>query len=150
MQVLIDTGIWLRAFDQTSVDRPLIVRSLRRLWMEKREIVTTSQNIAEFWNVSTRPPAARGGYGLSPSAVNQRVRWIERIARVLPFTLNDYREWRELVVHHQITGVNVHDARLVAVIATNGISSLLTLNVADFRRYPGVVVQSPSDFVASS
>lgn len=147
MLLMIDTGVWLRAFDKSSSERPAIVQSLQRAFAENDEIVTTTQNIAEFWNVSTRPHSARGGFGLTSSVVNLRVQWIERIARVLPFTLSDYQAWRELVMRHQITGVSVHDARLVAVMQTNGIGRILTLNTADFRRYAGIAAMTPSEYL---
>lgn len=144
MQIFVDTGVWLRAFDTSSPERSAIVDSLRTMIAKRIGIATAAQNIAEFWNVSTRPRAARGRFGLPTSAVEMRVQWIERIALVLPFTVNDYREWRALVVHHQITGVSVHDSRLVAVMMAN---QILTLNTADFRRYSGISAVTPSEFL---
>jgi hypothetical protein len=41
-------------------------------------------------------------------------------------------------------GVQVHDARLVALMMAHGLSHLLTLNPADFQRYPGITALSPS------
>ncbi|MEI6442036.1 MAG: hypothetical protein WCO29_02610 [Nostocales cyanobacterium ELA583] len=32
-------------------------------------------------------------------------------------------------------GVNVHDARLVAVILAHGLTHILTFNISDFKRY---------------
>lgn len=147
MEMMVDTNIWLRAFDKTSPERPAIVQSLRRMFGLRSEIVTTTQNIAEFWNVSTRPQSARGGFGLASSIVDSRVKWVERVARVLPFTLSDYREWRDLVLRHHVTGVSVHDARLVAVMGTNRITHILTLNTADFRRYSGIVALTPTEYL---
>jgi predicted nucleic acid-binding protein len=34
----------------------------------------------------------------------------------------------------------VHDARLAAVMLAHGVNHILTFNVDDFRRYPGIVV----------
>jgi hypothetical protein len=51
-----------------------------------------------------------------------------------------------LVVLHAVTGVQVHDARLVAWMKTQAISHLITFNVTDFARYGGIVAESPVDF----
>jgi len=64
---------------------------------------------------------------------------------LLPDSLATFKEWRRLVVTHSVNGVEVHDAKLVASMNTYGITHLLTFNVADFKRYPGIVVVSPAD-----
>lgn len=56
-------------------------------------------------------------------------------------------EWRRLVVQHNVSGVKVHDARLVAVMKTNAITHILTFNDADFARYAseGIVPVNPKN-----
>lgn len=56
-----------------------------------------------------------------------------------------YREWRRLVVAHAVSGVQVHDARLAAAMLVHGITHLLTLNSADFVRFPGITAVRPSE-----
>jgi hypothetical protein len=46
-------------------------------------------------------------------------------------------------------GVQVHDARLVALMEVHGVTHLLTLNAADFARYPGVTALTPAAVIAS-
>ncbi len=58
--------------------------------------------------------------------------------RLLPDSESTYREWRRLIVEYSVSGVQVHDARLVAAMHVHGVSHLLTLNTGDFSRYPGV------------
>jgi predicted nucleic acid-binding protein len=53
--------------------------------------------------------------------------------------------WRALLLEHQIRGVQVHDARLAASMYVHGISSLLTFNVRDFRRFIDLRVVHPSE-----
>jgi predicted nucleic acid-binding protein len=106
--------------------------------------VTSAQNIAEFWNVCTRPASARGGYGLSVAETERRVRLLERLFPVLTETPAAYPLWRNLVVAHGVQGVQVHDARLVALLQAHGITHVITLNGADFARYPGVVALRPN------
>jgi predicted nucleic acid-binding protein len=143
MQVLVDTGILLRVFDRFDLRQRTIVRALRKLRSDGHELVTTTQNVAEFWNVSTRPASARGGFGLPVDIVDDRVKVIERLGAILTFSLQAYQEWRQIVVRHQVTGVSVHDARLVAVMISFGVTTIMTLNDGDFRRYPGIVALTP-------
>jgi predicted nucleic acid-binding protein len=46
-----------------------------------------------------------------------------------------YPEWYRLVSQFNVSGVQVHDARLVAVMRVHQISHILTFNTADFARY---------------
>ena len=145
MRILVDTGVLLRAFDRANpASQRTVFRALRKLWSNNDDLTTTAQNIAEFWNVATRPTTARGGYGLSVTIVEQRVLMIEKLGAVLPFSMRAYQEWRRLLVAHSIVGVAVHDARLVATMREAGIDHILTLNATDFQRYPGLTVLTPS------
>jgi len=144
MQILVDTGVLLRVFDRSAPEQRTIFRALRKLWAANHDLVTSAQNIAEFWNVCTRPASARGGFGLAVPVVDERVKVIEKMGTVLPFPIRAYAEWRRLLVQHQITGVAVHDARLVATMIAANIGHILTMNDADFRRYAGLTVLTPA------
>jgi hypothetical protein len=62
----------------------------------------TPQILAEFRNVCTRPPSARGGFGLLPSEAERRARVIERYCRLLPDSVAMYQEWRQLLARHTV------------------------------------------------
>ncbi len=98
------------------------------------------QNIAEFWNVCTRPASARGGLGLTITMAAHRLRILERAFPVLVETEDSYSAWKRLLVANSVSGVQVHDARLVAIMLTRGITHVLTFNDADFNRYSGIQV----------
>ena len=143
MVYLVDTNILLRIFDRSDTKHWEVVDSLKRLRSEGHSLATTPQNIAEFWNVSTRPTSARGGYGQPSAVVERRVRFIERMGQVLPEQAGTYSEWRRLVMNHGVVGVSVHDSRLVAAMNVAGVTHILTLNSSDFRRYPGITAVAP-------
>jgi hypothetical protein len=54
-----------------------------------------------------------------------------------------HAEWRRLVVAQSVSGVQVHDARLVALMHVHGLTNLLTINVGDFGRYSGISALHP-------
>ena len=68
------------------------------------------QNVAEFWNVSTRP-IDKNGYGLSAERTRQRLAFIERICEVVTEDDRSYRIWKNLLTTHSVTGDVNHDAR---------------------------------------
>jgi predicted nucleic acid-binding protein len=138
----------LRIFDVSDVHHQSIRQALRLLKSQQHTLVTSWQNVAEFWNVSTRPKAARGGYGQSVEKTERRVRFIERFGPILCESSAAFEEWRRLVVTSNVTGVAVHDARLVAIMRTHNIAHFVTLNVHDLRRYSVNTALTPQDIVA--
>src|SRR5437660_7839677 len=144
MRVLLDSGILLRLVNPFGCGPRNRARRLASVKAARRFVVTAAQNIAEFWNVCTRPASARGGYGLSVAETERRVRLLERLFPVLTEIPAAYPLWRNLVVAHGVQGVQVHDVRLVALLQAHGITHIITLNGADFARYPGVVALHPT------
>ena len=142
MACLIETGVLLRAFDVSSPECRPIRQTLRRLWTRQERLVVAVQNIAEFWNVLTRPVGSNG-YGLSSQFAARRLMLIERGCDVVTENADSYRVWKELLTTHSITGVAVHEARLVSVMLAHGVPSIFTLNERDFRRYTGLSVIRP-------
>jgi predicted nucleic acid-binding protein len=142
---LIDTNVFLRIVPKTDPDRAIALSALRKLIENDAELYYTTQVLAEFWTVCTRPPTARGGYGLSPTKTERKIRMIERYCRFVPETVASHDEWRRLIVAHAIQGVQAHDARLVAVMKTYGITHLLTFEKGNFTRFQGITVVAPSD-----
>jgi predicted nucleic acid-binding protein len=82
---------------------------------------------------------------VSPSQTERKAKLIERYFRLLPDNLATFQEWRRLVITHSVMGVEIHDAKLVASMNVYGITHLVTFNITDFNRYPGITVISPSD-----
>lgn len=141
---LVDTNILLRMARRDDPDHSLVDAALARLAEAGVRLYYTHQNVAEYWNVCTRP-VDRNGFGLSIADTDRQVRAIEKGMRLLPDSEAVYNEWRRLVVSHSILGVKVHDARLVAAMHAHAISCLLTFNPSDFARYSGITVLHPRD-----
>ncbi len=140
----IDTNILLRLSTGQQAKYPEIRLALNRLQRLNPGIFCAAQNIAEFWNVSTRP-ADKNGFGLTIPEVQEELHQLETVIAVLPETLEVFAEWKRLVSAHEVRGVQVHDARLAANMRVHGVANLLTLNGADFRRFPGIVPVKPAE-----
>jgi predicted nucleic acid-binding protein len=143
MRYLVDTGILLRLFKRADPDCKAIRSALMRLITQRHALVISIQNAAGFWNVCTRPADARGGFGLTIEETARRLRRIE-LFLILPEQANTYTVWRNLVKSHAARGAKVHDARLVAWMITQSVTRVLTLNSADFARYPEIEATTPS------
>jgi len=146
---LVDTNVLLRLSQQDHPEHKLIGTAIRSLVRQGSELCFGMQNIAEFWNVCTRP-VDRNGFGLTIDETGQRVEYIESTMTYLPDTQRVYSIWRELVVVHNVRGIQVHDARLAAIMKAYGLTRILTLNQSDFLRYAGIQAVHPSQVQASS
>ena len=54
---------------------------------------------------------------------------------LLPETPEVFSTWLELVTTYQLSGKQVHDARLAASSKAHNVETLLTLNGDDFKRF---------------
>ena len=145
MLCLVDTNILLRFSDRSHPSYPVIRNAVKKLRQDGYKLQVASQNCVEFWNVVTRP-IEKNGFGLTPDDAELKLRRIERLFALFPDSHLIYSQWRRLVVTYRVSGVQVHDARLVAVMKANGASHILTLNVKDFTRYAneGIVPIDPN------
>ena len=143
MRYLVDSNVLLRLLQRNDPHHSIIRQAIRSLVARGDELCCAPQNIVELWNVSTRPATARGGFGLTTAETDRRVRLIERVFTVLDETPAVYPEWRRLVMGNSVIGVQVHDARIVAVMNVHGVTHVLTLNGADFSRYAGITCVAP-------
>jgi predicted nucleic acid-binding protein len=139
---LVDSNILLRWVKPDHSDYPAIVSAIEDILQRRGALCYTSQNLAEFWNTSTRP-VDRNGYGLSPGETDRRAKFFENRLRLLPDSLAVHEEWRKLLVTHSVSGVQVHDARLVAAMRVHGLKHILTFNDKDFARYTDIQAVYP-------
>jgi predicted nucleic acid-binding protein len=139
---LIDTNILLRLTNPSDRQYSMVQRAVDTLLRRKARLFYLLQNLAEFWNVSTRPHE-KNGLGLPPSEVERRIEFIECMMTFLPDTKRVYAYWRTLVQEYAVRGVQVHDARLAAALLAYRIPNLLTLNTSDFTRYAQIRAVHP-------
>jgi predicted nucleic acid-binding protein len=144
---LVDTNILLRLAQPDSPDHGVARQCADLLWAQGASLFYTSQNLAEFWNVCTRP-ADRNGFGFSVSETNERAGLVESQLVLAADSEATHREWRRIVVANRVSGIQVHDARPVAAMHVHRIENLLILNARDFHRYEDIVVVSPQNVLS--
>jgi predicted nucleic acid-binding protein len=147
MRVLVDTNILLRSAQPTHPLCPQATHAVSKLLRQRDAVFFCPQNIAEFWNVATRPQELNG-LGFSHEEVLGEVSSIEDLLTLLPDIPAIYPVWKRLVEHHRVQDVKVFDARLVAVMNVYAIDSVLTFNSADFKRYNDITALQPAAMLA--
>ncbi len=152
MAYLVDTGILLRFTNTQDPQHPLVKQAVESLVSAREEMYMTTQNSAEYWNVSTRP-RSDNGLGLPPSTVkNLLEQTLEPICTVLIERPTLYGELKRLLAQYGVIGKQVHDARLVAMMLVWKIGNVLTLNDRDFQRFQpeGITIVTPASLLGST
>jgi predicted nucleic acid-binding protein len=83
MSVLVDTNILLRSIEPLHSHHRLAVAAVSRLLADGTPVYFSLQNIAELWNVATRP-VEKNGLGFSIPSTLAEVQKIESLLTLLP------------------------------------------------------------------
>jgi predicted nucleic acid-binding protein len=86
---------------------------------------------------------------LTIDEVQHRLRILERLVAVLRETDSFYPKWKAMVSAHLVSGKQVHDARIAALMSAHRVRRILTLNPTDFTRYPHIQVHTPAEVLAT-
>ena len=143
MAVLLDTSALGRLANRGDVAHEVAQAAVAALHRRGEVLHVTAQNLVEFRNFATRPVTANG-LGLDTGGAAKLAAVFEESFPLLEETPAVYRAWQAVADALDVTGKQVHDARLVAVCHVHGVTRLLTFNVAHFARLsvapPGIVV----------
>ena len=147
MAVLVDTNVLIFSIQQGHPSGEASLRAIKSLLAADEPVCVLLQNIAEFWNVCTRP-ADKNGLGMAPQETENRLNRLDSILTVLHDTPLVYSQWRKLIVQHEVKGIQVHDARIAAAMQVHGVARLLTYNPRDFARYYGITPVRPDEVIS--
>ena len=141
--IAVDTNVLVGAIQTFDPKlRATARQAVKDLHRRGEELVSFPQNFVEFWNVATRPRKVNG-LGLLPE---QAARYLDRfqiLLRLLPDTSEIFPTWRDLVLRQKVSGIHVHDARIVAAMIVHNVDRILTFDLDDFRRYSQINVVHP-------
>lgn len=146
MSILIDTNVLLRAAQPAHPMHETAVRALEILIQRDEDLFVALQNLAEFWNAATRP-AANNGLGFTIEEAEAELVRIEGFFQMLTESAASYAMWKTLVLENRVSGVQVHDARLVAVMKTHAVARIITFNIGDFARFSDIEAIHPDTIV---
>lgn len=150
MAYLLDTGILVRLINAQDARHSEVEQAVDKLIIREEELFVATQNLAELWNVATRP-VANNGLALNTATVHQLYQdTIVPATSIVAEREGAHAIFLQLLTRYSVVGKQVHDARLVAIMLVWQIEKLLTLNDRYFRRFEpeGIMIVTPADLAA--
>jgi predicted nucleic acid-binding protein len=145
MKILLDTNVIIRAAQPNLPIWPTIDSCLTTCVARNHTLCLVPQTIYEFWVALTRP-ASQNGFGLTPNdAMGLLQNTISNFALLLD-ERGIFHHWITIVEQFAVSGKGGHDARIVAAMQRHSITSLISYNKDDFKRYP-IAVWTPAEIV---
>ena len=137
--MFVDTNVLLAATDESRRAN----RDARRLFTESTRLGlhlgASGQILREYLVVATRPVEANG-LGLNALDATANVSEFLQYVHVYDETEAVAGRLRELASLHSLRGKRIHDANIVATMATHGTRALITENGEDFRAFGEIEV----------
>lgn len=147
MEMLVDSNILVFIANPAAPTYQQVLDALAVLRQRGEALHIIAQNLIEFWAVATRPINYRG-LGMNSAQAQTELTRIKSLFTLLPDDPAIYPEWERLVVRYGVAGKNVHDARIAAAMTVHGLTTLLTANKRDFKRFTNLTVVEPNDVIS--
>jgi predicted nucleic acid-binding protein len=142
--ILVDTNVLLRIVQPSHSMHAMALMAVGNLRLANESLCLVPQILYEFWVVATRP-VDPNGLGMTLAEAEADVTRLMQRFRLFRDERAIFERWHELVVQHRVLGKGAHDARLVAAMERHRLTRILTFNVDDFKRYPGIEVLAPAE-----
>ncbi|HED03241.1 MAG TPA: PIN domain-containing protein [Candidatus Fraserbacteria bacterium] len=139
--VLLDTNVLVYA---TNRDSPFYDRAqqvLQQALAGEPAACLTPQILAEYYAVITDPRRVESP--LTPRQARAQIEALLQALEVLPLRASSSRQMAELAERYRIRAQEVYDVQVVAAMLDHGISTILTANERDFRRFAEIEVRNP-------
>jgi predicted nucleic acid-binding protein len=69
----------------------------------------------------------------------------QTLLQLLPETPEIFPTWLTLVLDYRVSGIQVHDARIVAAMTVHHVNKIVTFDLDDFKRYRGISTLHPKE-----
>ena len=143
--IAVDTNVLVGAIQTFDPQLRAAARhAVKSLYRQGEQLLCFPQNLVEFWNASTRPVTGNG-LGFTPEQAARYVDRFQTLFDLLPETSEIFPTWRKLVLDYKVSGIQVHDARIVAAMLVHQVDQILSFDVDDFNRCRGITVVHPTD-----
>jgi predicted nucleic acid-binding protein len=101
----------------------------------------TSQILCEFYSEVTNP--RRITVARSSAEALAAIEGFLGFLTVLPIPVSAVSNWLNLLRRRPVTGADVFDLQLVAVMLASGVRRIYTYNASDFQPFPELIVREP-------
>ncbi len=131
---MLDTNVLLAATDEGRAEHRDALTVVNEWAAGGTTLCTSGQILREYLAVATRP-AENNGFGLKPADAVCNVRAFRERTAFLAEDATVADRLHGLLTDVECGGKQVHDANVIATMLAHGVSTLVTMNVADFARY---------------
>ena len=142
--LFVDTNVLLTATDASRPQHRDAERLFSESGLRGLHLVASGQILREYLVVATRPPETNG-LGLqvrdATANVSEFLRWVH----LCDETEEVARRLRQLALTFGLHGKRLHDANVVATMATHGIRVLVTQNPRDFAPFDEIDLMTIAD-----
>ena len=125
-RILVDTNVLVYSIDE---DSKFNSRAVKLLTDPSFNLYTTSKNLSEFLVVLTR--------GIEvPISTNESIDLLESLLKtitVLYPSKSSYRQFKELLLKYNPSGLLIHDFEIASIGLDNRINKIATINIKDFK-----------------
>jgi predicted nucleic acid-binding protein len=140
---LIDTNVFVYSLYQHYADHVAARALVDRANSENAGLCTAAQVLAEFFSTVTNPRRVS-----VPRTRDEAVDDISIILAspgltLLPTPHDVIAGWSDLVRRYKVTGSDVFDAQIAAIMLASGVKKIFTFNESDFRRFDELDVLRP-------
>lgn len=131
-KIFCDTNIILRAYHDSFPEHETVKATFDH-FLAEHDLWISRQVIREYLVQATHPRTFETP--LTGEQVVEQVGNILKSCFVADETKATTLQLLSLLKSYPVSGKQIHDANIVAAMLSNGIDTLLTLNIADFKRY---------------
>lgn len=144
--VFLDTNILLTATDSSRLQHKSCHELFQRAPSGGLHLAISNQIVREYLVVATRPVSVNG-LGLSTKDSLHNIMQFLHYCLVIEETEATLNLLIEYVGKYSISGKHIHDINLIALMMTNNIETLITLNPADFKAFTVLTVLGPDNLM---
>lgn len=134
-KVFVDTNIVLRTYNEQLANHSKAKELLFSQVSAGAEVWISRQIIREYLVQASHPKTFLIPLGMS--RILTQLESIQDSFRIADETAEVTAQLLDLLKTYPTGGKQIHDANIVATMLVNGVDTLLTMNVADFRRFEG-------------
>ena len=139
---MLDTNVFLSATDEGRAEHRQAMLIFNEWAGGGTTLYASGQIMREYLAVATRP-VDKNGLGLKQADALANVRALRRRTSLLAEDGKVADRLLSLLDDTPCMGKQVHDANVIAAMLVHGISTLVTINVADFTRFERHVTLVP-------
>jgi predicted nucleic acid-binding protein len=136
-KIFLDTNVLLRLTIYQFPEYLQVKTLVATYTSENTEIYISRQIVREYLNQVTRPQNFM--VSMTASQVKKQYEIFRSIFKIADETETVTQHLIDLLQKYPTGGKQIHDANIVATMLANGVDTLLTLNVADFKRFSDVI-----------